>query len=101
MLSFSSSLSPDCEAFAIFVDEKSNFNDKKNILKTDISTKIRSYLKVLKDKKNESEIFSLDISTKQKCFLIKLALRLYLVIVLVLKIMIIFEFLAALLKVIF
>ena len=72
MLSFSSSLSPDCEAFAIFVDEKSNFNDKKNILKTDISTKIRSYLKVLKDKKNESEIFSLDISTKQKCFLIKL-----------------------------
>ena len=29
MLSFTSSLSPDCEAFAIFVTEKYDYKDKK------------------------------------------------------------------------
>ena len=32
MLSFTSSLSPDCEAFAIFVTEKYDYKDKKDIL---------------------------------------------------------------------
>ena len=71
MLSFTSSLSPDSEAFAIFVNDKFNFKDRKNILSKEVSKKINSYLGTLKDKKSEEEISSLDISGKQKCFIIK------------------------------
>ena len=71
MLSFASSLSPDSEAFAIFVNDKFHFKDKKSILSKEVSKKINSYLGTLKDKKSEEEISSLDISSKQKCFIIK------------------------------
>ena len=71
MLSFASSLSSDSEAFAIFVNDKFNFKDRKNVLAKDVSKKINSYLGTLKDKKSEEEISSLDISAKQKCFIIK------------------------------
>ena len=71
MLSFTSSLSPDSEAFAIFVNDKLHFRDRKNILSNEVSKKIKSYLETLKDKKSEEEISSLDISGKQKCFIIK------------------------------
>ena len=71
MLSFASSLSPDNEAFAIFVNDKFHFMDRKNILSKEVRNKINSYLGALKDKKSEEEINSLDISNKQKCFIIK------------------------------
>ena len=71
MLSFASSLSSDNEAFAIFVNDKFQFNDKKNLLPKEARNKIDSYLETQKDKKNEEEINSLDISSKQKCFIIK------------------------------
>ncbi len=71
MLSFASSLSPDNEAFAIFVNDKFHFTDKKNLLSKEVSKKINSYLGTLKNKKNDEEISSLDISSKQKCFIIK------------------------------
>ena len=71
MLGFGSSLSSDSEAFAIFVNEKFSFKDRKNVLSKDINRKINSYLAILKDKKNEEEISSLDLSAKQKCFIIK------------------------------
>ena len=71
MLSFASSLSPDSEAFAIFVNDKFHFRDRKNVLSKDVSNKIHSYLGTLKDTKSEEEISSLDISGKQKCFIIK------------------------------
>ena len=71
MLSFASSLSPDSEAFAIFVNDRFHFRDKKNVLSKEAIKKIDSYLSILKDKKSEEEISSLDISTKQKCFIIK------------------------------
>ena len=71
MLSFASSLSPDSEAFAIFVNDKFNFKDRKNVLSKEVSKKINSYLGTLKNKKSEEEISSLDISGKQKCFIIK------------------------------
>ena len=71
MLSFASSLSPDSEAFAIFVNDKFHFRDRKNVLSKDVSNKIHSYLGTLKDNKSEEEMHSLDISTKQKCFIIK------------------------------
>ncbi len=71
MLSFASSLSPDSEAFAIFVNDKFHFKDNKSILPKEVSKKINSYLGILKDKKSEEEISSLDISGKQKCFIIK------------------------------
>ena len=72
MLSFASSLSSDNEAFAIFVNDKFQFNDKKNLLPKEVRKKINSYLGTQKDKKNEEEINSLDISSKQKCFIIKI-----------------------------
>ncbi len=71
MLSFASSLRPDSEAFAIFVNDKLSFKDKKNVLSKEAYNKINSYLDTLKNRKNEEEISSLDISAKQKCFIIK------------------------------
>ena len=71
MLSFTSSLGSDSEAFAIFVNEKFHFEDRKNVLSKEATNKINSYLGTLKDKKNEEKINSLDISGKQKCFIIK------------------------------
>ena len=71
MLSFASSLSSDNEAFAIFVNDKFHFKDRKNILSKQVSKKINSYLSNLKDKKNEEQISSLDITARQKCFIIK------------------------------
>jgi Leucyl aminopeptidase len=72
MLSFTSSLSFESEAFAIFVNDKFDFKDRKNVLSKEVSKKINSYLGTLKDKKSEEEISSLDISSKQKCFIIKI-----------------------------
>ena len=71
MLSFASSLSPDSEAFAIFVNDEFQLIDKKNVLSKDVKKKINLYLGTLKDKKSEEEINSLDISVKVKCFIIK------------------------------
>ena len=71
MLSFTGSLSPDREAFAIFVTEKYRFKDKKDILSNNIAQKINSYLDILKVKKKEGDLDSLDISSQQKCFIIK------------------------------
>ncbi len=71
MLSFTSSLSLDSDAFAIFVNDKFHFKDNKNVLPNEINKKINSHLGILRDKKSEEEISSLDISSKQKCFIIK------------------------------
>ena len=74
MASFISSLSPDSDAFAIFVNEKYAYKDKKSILsESDITQKIRFFFKCnLKNKKKEDEIISFDISDKQKCFIVKI-----------------------------
>ena len=72
MASFTRSLSPDSDAFAIFVNEKYAFKDKKGILSKDITTKINSFIKVSKNKKKDEEILSFDISDKQKCFIVKI-----------------------------
>tara|TARA_B100001123_G_scaffold450922_1_gene625135 strand:+ start:12575 stop:14053 length:1479 start_codon:yes stop_codon:yes gene_type:complete len=71
MLSFTSRLSSECNAFAIFVTEKYSYKDPKNILPNNIVQKINSYLGVLKAKKKEEEISFFDISNQQKCFIIK------------------------------
>ena len=71
MLSFTSSLSPDCEAFAIFVTEKYDYKDKKDILSNNEVKKINSFLDVLKVKKKDEELSSFDVSNQQKCFIIK------------------------------
>ena len=52
MLSFTSSLSPDSEAFAIFVTEKYEYKDKREILPKNIVQKINSFIRVLKVKKS-------------------------------------------------
>ena len=44
MLSFTSSLSPDSEAFAVFINEKYSFRDKKNILPDEVNKKIKSLI---------------------------------------------------------
>ena len=71
MLSFASSLSTDSDAFVIFVTEKYNYKDKKGLLSSTAVQKINSFLGLLKEKKKEEDVSSLDISDKQKCFIIK------------------------------
>ena len=71
MLSFTSNLSSDSGAFAIFVSEKYDYNDKSNILSKKSVEKINSFLRDLKVEKKEEHIHSLDISNKQRCLIIK------------------------------
>ena len=66
MLSFTSSLSPDCEAFAIFITEKYDYKGKKDILPNNVVQKINSFLDVLKAKKKDEELNSFDISNHIK-----------------------------------
>ena len=72
MASFISSLSQDSEALAIFVNERYEYKDKKGILTKSLVEKINSSLRVLKVKKKDDEIFSFDISDKQKCYIVKI-----------------------------
>ena len=71
MLSFTSSLRVNSEAFAIFVTEKYDYKDKKNILPDNSVKKINSFLSVLKAKKKEEDVSSFDISEQQKCLIIR------------------------------
>ena len=71
MLSFISSLSPDNQAFAIFVNEKYEYKDKNNILSNSAAQKIKSFLNAKKIKKTKEDITSLETSDKQKCFIIR------------------------------
>ena len=71
MLSFTSSLGSDSGAFAIFVNEKFHFEDKKNVLSKEVRKKINSYLDKLKNNKSDEDIDSFDISSLQKCLIIK------------------------------
>ena len=71
MASFTSSLSPESDAIAIFVNEKYSYKDKKGVLSKNLVKKINSFLGTLKTKKKNEEIFSFDISDKQKCFIVR------------------------------
>jgi len=71
MLSFASSFSPDTGGLVIFVNEKYGYKDNKGILSKNDVQKINSFLSVLKTKKTEEQISSLDMSEKKKCFVIK------------------------------
>ena len=72
MLNFTGSLNEDSGAFAIFVNEKYRFNDKKKILTEASTKKINSFLDILRTRKSEDSIFFFDVSDKQKCFVIKI-----------------------------
>ena len=71
MLSFTSSLSPDNEAFVLFVTEKYDYKDKQDILQSDVIQKIDSYLGVFKKKESDENISCFDLSSQKKCFVIK------------------------------
>ncbi|MBA1340157.1 MAG: leucyl aminopeptidase [Pelagibacterales bacterium] len=72
MTTFTSSLSPDSDALAIFVSEKLQYEDKKGILSKNLIQKINSFLVTSKAKNQEDEIISFDITDKQKCFIVKI-----------------------------
>ena len=72
MVSFTSSLSPDSDAIAIFVNDKYGYKDQKGILSKSSIQKINSFLNLIKSKKKNEDIFSFDISEKQKCFIVKI-----------------------------
>ena len=72
MLSFTPRLSPNSDAFALFVNEKYEYKDSKGVLPQKIKKKIDLFLKSLKSKNRNEEINSLDISDKKKCFIIKI-----------------------------
>jgi len=71
MLSFSTGLSQNSDAFALFVTEKYEYKDTKGVLSKDTKKKIDLFLKSLESKKTKDTINSLDISDKKKCFVIK------------------------------
>jgi len=71
MLSFASNLSPNSNAFVLFVTENCEYKDKKGILSKELVKKIDLFLKSLKVKDKKEEINSFDISDKKKCFVIK------------------------------
>ena len=56
MLSFTRSLSPNSEAFVVFVTEKYGYNNKKGILSDSTVKKINYYLGTLKAKKKDDKI---------------------------------------------
>ncbi len=70
MLSFSANLSPNSNAFALFVSEKYEYRDPRGILSLEVRRKIDSFIKALKSKNLKDELYSLDISDKKKCFII-------------------------------
>ena len=67
MLSFASGLSPNSDAFAIFVTEKYEYKDENNLLSKDVAHKVNLFLKSLKAKNKGEEINSVDISSQKKC----------------------------------
>ncbi len=71
------SFSQNSSAFALFVNEKYDYKDPKNILSKDTRKKIDLFLKSLKAKNQKEEISSLDISDKKKCFIIKFKSKYY------------------------
>ena len=71
MLRFARSLSPDSEAFTIFVTEKYQYKDKIDILPRNDVEKINSFLRALKAKKKGEEISSFDLSAQKKCFIVQ------------------------------
>ena len=71
MASFTSSLSSDSDAIAVFVNEKYDYRDKNGVLSKNTIQKINSFISNAKSKKKDDEITSFDISDKQKCFIVK------------------------------
>ena len=69
MLSFASSLDGDREAFAIFVNDKSHYRDKKNLLSKNTAQRSILFLAVLKKKKIMKNIYFLLIFQKNKSVL--------------------------------
>ena len=65
MLSFTGSLSNNSEGFLIFINEKYEYRDRRNILPKDISEKINSFIEKLKIKKIKDELNVIDINDKK------------------------------------
>jgi len=74
MLSYAASLSPNNEAFAVFVSDNDSYSNIKGFLKPTVVKKIDNFLKILKTQKVEKkeQISSFDISDSQKCFIIRI-----------------------------
>ena len=72
MVNFTSSLSTSNEGFVVFVSEKHEYSNNKNVLSKNISEKINSFISTLRKRKNNDNISSFDISNHQKCFLVKI-----------------------------
>ena len=68
---FTSSLSSNSDALALFVNEKCQYKDKRGVLSKALVLKIDSFLNTIKNKKKNDEIISFDLSSKQKFFIIK------------------------------
>ena len=72
MLNFTRSLSLSGDAFVIFISDKYEYIGKDNLLPKDTVLRIKSFIKSLKDKKQEDQINSIDITEKKKCFVVKI-----------------------------
>ena len=72
MLSFTGGLSDNCEGFLIFINEKYEYRDSRNLLPKDMSEKIDSFIEKLKNKKIKDEVNVIDVNEKKKCFIVKI-----------------------------
>ena len=73
MLNFTGSLSLSGDALVIFISEKYEFIGKNNLLSKDIMPKVHSFIKSLKNKKQDDTINSMDITESKKCFVVKIS----------------------------
>ena len=73
MLSFTSDLSSDSDAFVVFVVEKQRYKDAKGLIEENTINRINSFLDVLKAKSDEEKLNVFDVSDKKKCFVIKVS----------------------------
>jgi len=72
MLSFTSGLGPEIESFVVFISESHEYRKRNGIIPSNVTQKIDSYIKVLKTKRKNEIFSSIDISDKQKCFIVKI-----------------------------
>jgi len=72
MLSFTGTLSLTGDAFVVFITDKYEYLGKNKILSENVILKVNSFIKSLKEKNQNEDVNSIDITEKKKCFLVKI-----------------------------
>jgi len=73
MLNFAGSSSLTGDAFVIFVTDKYEYLGKNSLFKKDTFSRIKAFLKSLKNKNQNEPINAIDITEGKKCFVVKIS----------------------------